>query len=166
MVSPKNVMLERIEIRSYRAEDLPQIAALEARVQPYRPEDKADVEAMFERALRAQQSNDPRWMGYTVYRERTIEEEYDAFWVAVTQGESLNSLVGIIGIQEFRADEVISLHHPLVVAWKNRGRVAELRKLRVAPEARGQKLGIRLCQTVIEWAHPRYRTLVVNTTTP
>lgn len=39
-----------INIRSYRKEDLPQIEALEARIQPYRPEAEAEVEAMYLRA--------------------------------------------------------------------------------------------------------------------
>jgi GNAT superfamily N-acetyltransferase len=72
----------------------------------------------------------------------------------------------MVGVQAFRVGEVISSRHPLAIAWQERGGGAELRRLRVAPEARGQSLGTRLCQTVINWSRERFSTLVVNTTTP
>lgn len=83
-----------INIRPYRKEDLPQIEALEARIQPYRPEAEAEVEAMYLRARNAQQSNDPRWMGLPTYEKSTMEDEFDAFWVAVWEQENMTSLVG------------------------------------------------------------------------
>jgi len=155
-----------IEIRPYRKEDLSQIDALEARVQPYRPEDQAEVAAIYSRALHAQQSNDPRWTAFPAFQKRAMEDEWDAFWVAERQDQNRPSLVGMVGVQAFRAGEVISARHHLVEAWQERGGIAELRRLRVAPEVRGQSLGTRLCQTVIEWSRQRYGTLVVNTTTP
>lgn len=165
--------LEAFQIRPARWEDVPLVAALEARVQPYRPEDEAEVEAMYGRALQAEQSHDVRWQPIPVSSPPPVPSEtdpfpdMDTFWVA-TSGEASDAfLMGSVGIQTFRAGDVIGFGHPLVAEWKQRGRVVELRRLRVAPEARRRGLGTRLSQTVIEWARTqRYDLLVVNTTTP
>ena len=91
--------METIRIRLYHREDLSQVEALTTRIQPYRPEDEADVNAMFERAWQAKQSHDPRWMDSPVYPERTLEEEYDGFWVAEVQQDGMHFLVGMVGQQ-------------------------------------------------------------------
>jgi ribosomal protein S18 acetylase RimI-like enzyme len=159
-------MQQSIEIRPYRPDDLAAIEALEARVHPYRPEDESEVQAMYARALLAKDSADPRWMGFPEYPERSLAEEFDAFWVAERLDQTGSGLVGTVGVQTFRAGDVISAHHPLARTWQTQARVAELRRLRVAPEARGQSLGTQLCQAVIAWSAERFNTLVVNTTTP
>ncbi len=150
------------------------MADLESRVQPYRPEDEAEVQAMFARGWQAELDNDERWMGFDQSAGQTrapsshlILGEFDAFWVAEWAGEGAFNLVGMVGVQSFQAGPVISSTHPLARGWQERGGVAELRRLRVAPEARRQGLGNRLCQVVIEWARRQgYGLLVVNTTTP
>jgi GNAT superfamily N-acetyltransferase len=159
--------MDSLHIRAYRAEDLPRVEALESRIQPYRPEDQVDVEAMFARALQAQQADDPRWMAIPLMPPQPISQELAAFWVA-QQGEKLDTpLAGIVGVESFCAGKVMSARLELAQDWQARGNVGELRRLRVAPEMRGHGLGTRLCQTVIEWARAHgYRTLVVNTTTP
>lgn len=154
-------------IRSIQEDDLQKIDALEERVQPYTAQDEAAVQAMYARASRARQAEDPRWMDFADLPPRTLMEEFDAFWVAEGEGENGPFLAGMVGVQSFRAAEVMPESHPLAQAWLERGGVAELRRLRVAPEAREAGLGTRLCQTVIEWCREQgYHTLVVNTTTP
>ena len=158
--------LKGFSIRTVRPDDLPRIEALEACIQPYRPEDDAAVQAMFQRAEEARQAHDPRWKGFPVITPRPLEQEFDAFWVAEDGEGHSASIVGIIAVQTFRPGDVIPARHPLVQNWQHTGRVAELRRLRVAPQARGQRLGTHLCQVVLEWSRKRFDILVVNTTTP
>ena len=154
-------------IRSLQEDDLQKIDALEERVQPYTAQDEAAVQAMYARATRAKQAQDPRWMDFPDLPPRTLAEEFDAFWVAEGEGENGPTLVGMVGVQAFRAGEVMPASHPLAHDWLERGSVVELRRLRVAPEAREDSLGTRLCLAVIEWCREQgYHTLVVNTTTP
>ena len=160
-------MLETVVIRPYCEEDLPALEALGTRVQPYRPEDEAGVEAMFARALQAEQAKDRRWMASPTLPLRPILEEFDAFWVAEYQGKTEKTMVGMVGGQTFLADEILSDSHSLKAEWQTYGRVAELRRLQVDPEMRRFGLGTRLCQTVIAWAKEQeYDILLVNTTTP
>ena len=73
----------------------------------------------------------------------------------------------MIGAQSFDGFDVLADSHPLAARWRNWNDVAELRRLRVAPEARRQGLGRRLSELVIDWAKSHgFRLLVVNTTTP
>lgn len=156
-----------IQIRAYRTEDLPQVEALEARIQPYRPEDEAEVQAMFLRARQAEQAKDVRWMPIPDSAPLSISEEYAAFWVAEREEKSGPVILGIVGVQPFSAGKVIPANLPTAQDWQARGNVAELRRLRVAPEVRRQGLGTRLSQTVILWCREQgLRTLVVNTTSP
>ncbi len=160
-------MFKDVRIRPYHADDLPHVTALEARVQPYRPEDEAEVQAMYVRAQRAEREGDPGWFAIPSLPARTIEEDFEAFWVAECDESNGPELVGIVGGQSFRAAEILPPNHPFVQDWQQRGRTAELRRLRVAPESRQSGIGTRLCETVLEWARQeRYDTLIVNTTTP
>lgn len=160
-------MTDNVRIRPYRIEDLPRVEALEARVQPYRPGDEAEVEAMYVRAQQAEQAGDPGWRTIPALPARPIEEEFEAFWVAEDNGAGAGDLVGIVGGQTLRAMEILPPDHPYVQRWQQRGRVAELRRLRVAPDRRRGGIGERLCETVLQWARQeKYDTLVVNTTTP
>ncbi len=154
-----------IRICPFQEEDLPRLEALEARVQPYLQGDEAAVEAMFLRAEKAQQGNDPRWMAIPTLPPRTIAEEFNAFWVAEDVAD--NSAVGIVGAQEFHLDEILPDTHELSQKWRNTAEVVELRRLRVAPEARRRGVGRSLSNVAIAWARERnYKTLIVNTTTP
>jgi len=157
--------LETIRIRPYQEADFLHLEALEATVQPYLPGDEAAVEAMFLRAESAQQGNDPRWMAIPILPPRTIAEEFNAFWVAEDTAD--NSIVGIVGAQEFHLDEILPHTHELSQKWRNTAEVIELRRLRVASEARRRGVGKSLSQVVIDWSREhRYKTLIVNTTTP
>lgn len=166
--------MEPVDISPYRETNLAKVADLESRVQPYRPEDVAEVQAMFTRARQAELAYDERWMGFDQTAAQTLPSpadlilgEFDAFWVAEWTKNRPLGLVGMVGVQTFRPGDVIAPHHPLVRGWQAGERVAELRRLRVAPEARRQGLGTRLCQIVIDWARRQgYGLLVVNTTTP
>jgi ribosomal protein S18 acetylase RimI-like enzyme len=156
--------LENTQIRAYRNEDLPKVEALEARIDPYRPEDRDAVEAMFVRAAEAERANDVRWMPIPTLPPQTISEEFDAFWVAETDDQAV---AGIIGVETFKAGKAIPAGHPLAKAWEARGDVVELRRLRIDVEQRRAGLGTRLCEVVIAWARAQeFELLIVNTTTP
>lgn len=161
-------MSHDIQIRFYQTDDLLGITALERRVKPYRPEDQTAVEAMFARAEAAERESDPRWMAQPTRNVTNAPESYTAFWVAVQQlaGEG-DVVVGTVAAQPFRAGEEMAPTHPLAAEWHALDDVIELRRVRVAPEARGQGIGTQLCQAAIAWAQTQgYRRFVVNTTTP
>jgi GNAT superfamily N-acetyltransferase len=157
-----------IKIRPYRTEDLPRVKPLETQVTPYRPEDQPEVQAMFARAQQAEQMRDERWMPEPDTDLHDTPDTYTAFWVAeqVEAGIPL-TLVGIVGVRACCAGLEMPRNLKLAQDWQNRGNVVELRRLRVAPDVRRQGLGVRLCQTVIDWARQEgHSTLVVNTTSP
>lgn len=139
---------------------------MEAQVQPYTEDVAEEVEAMFERARQAELAQDIRWMEIPSLPPRPFEEEYEASWVV--EAEDGGSLLGVVGVQGFRSEEILPPTHPLSKRWKEASGVAELRTLRVAPEARRLGIGAELCRAVLEWARAEqgYRTLIVNTTTP
>jgi GNAT superfamily N-acetyltransferase len=73
----------------------------------------------------------------------------------------------MVGVQSLQVGKAISAIHPHHIDQLERGRVAELRRLRVAEALRGRGLATSLCRMVITWTtRHQYRTLVVNTTTP
>lgn len=162
----------QIRIHPYHADDLPQVRALEARVTPYRPEDQSAVEAMFECARRAEVDGDPDWIPQTPSPPDLdqIEDVYLAFWVAVLSTTEVTApgsdqIVGMVGVYRAGFDSELPPHSPLARAWRNRDDVAELRRLRVAPEVRRQGIGAQLNETAIAWSRAQgYRTLVLNTT--
>ncbi|MEZ4860655.1 MAG: GNAT family N-acetyltransferase [Caldilineaceae bacterium] len=157
-----------IQIRLYRMTDLPGVEALEARVKPYRPQDQAAVEAMFERAKQAERQNDARWMAPSLHDSPTTPESYSAFWVATQQmTEGANEVIGTVAVLPFRSGVEMAPTHPLAQVWDGRVDVIELRRVRVAAEARGQGIGTQLCQMAIDWGQAQgYALMVVNTTTP
>jgi GNAT superfamily N-acetyltransferase len=68
---------------------------------------------------------------------------YAAFWVAVFD----DRVVGMVGVRrDFREGTA-----PSRAAWRDRDDVAELRRLRVAPEARRLGIGAALTRAVIDW---------------
>ncbi|MEM7125562.1 MAG: GNAT family N-acetyltransferase [Chloroflexota bacterium] len=161
-------MSTQIQIRSYQPTDLPGINELEARVKPYRPEDQAQVEAMFARAKEAERLNDPCWMAPPPYHGPAAPETYAAFWVANQhESETGAAIVGTAAVQCFQAGEEMAATHPLAHKWDGRGGLLEMRRIRVSPEVRGQGIGRRLCQVAVEWAKEnRFSLFVVNSTTP
>lgn len=117
------------------------------------------------RAQSAQNSGDSRWLSPPTLPNRSIAEEFDAFWVAENGADG--DLLGIAGAQEFHLDEILPRTHELAKRWENVCETVELRRLRVAPEARRRGVGRGLSQTVIDWSRERgYMRVVVNTTTP
>jgi GNAT superfamily N-acetyltransferase len=165
-ISEGVTMSSAIEIRPYSAEDLPRVQTLETQVTPYRPEDHTEVQAMFARAQQAEQMHDERWVSEHDAGLDDTPDTYPAFWVAEqVEAGTPPALVGTVGVRPFCAGLEMPRTLHLAQEWQDRGDIVELRRLRVAPEVRRQGLGVRLCQTVIDWARQKgYRTLVVNTT--
>jgi GNAT superfamily N-acetyltransferase len=152
--------MSKFTIRHYRDADLPAIRALEGRVPLYRPEDAQEVQAMHARAERARASN-AGWIPHVPEPDTTddIARWYGAFWVALRAGE----LIGMVAVRRsFHA----GAGQPRD-GWHRRNDVAELRRLRVAPEARRQGVGAALTRAVIDWCRSDgCRELYLHTTTP
>jgi ribosomal protein S18 acetylase RimI-like enzyme len=152
-------MLE-FTIRPYRDADIPAIQVLERRVQPYRPEDEGEVQAMRQRAAVSRASG-TGWIPHVPEPDSTddIARWYAAFFVA----SAGDDLVGMVAVRRG--------FHPGVApprdTWHLRDDVAELRRLRVAPEARRRGVGAALTRAVIEWCRADgCRELHLHTTTP
>ena len=153
-----------ITIRPYRLDDVPQINYIEATVQPYLPEHRHVLPAMYERALSAMRVGDYRWVSMGGPTPGPEKETHLAFWVAEAAG---GQLVGTVGAYPVRLDHTMPLGMGLVQEWRSRHDVALLDRLRVMPEARRQRVAWRLNEAVIEWCRTHgYRTLVLNTTPP
>lgn len=161
-------MSQTIQIRPYQPGDLTRVERLETQVKPYRPEDQTEVQAMFARALQAEQRGDERWMSPGDTGLPNTPDTYAAFWIGeYVEAVPTSPLVGTVAVRPFYAGIETPPDLKFAQEWQGRGDVVELRRLRVAPEVRGQGVGTRLCQTVIDWSsQKRYGKLVVNTTTP
>jgi GNAT superfamily N-acetyltransferase len=159
---------EDVRIRPYAPADLARVRALHDRMGPYRPEHQAEVEAMFARAEEAEHAGD-RWAPVAPAAESldTIEASYLVFWVAVAnERPEASELVGMVGVRRASADTPEAAGLAIASQWQ-RGDVAELRRLRVAPERWRQGIGARLTETVIDWSRENgYRALILNTTSP
>jgi RimJ/RimL family protein N-acetyltransferase len=169
-----------IHIRRYQSEDLAAVKSLNARIEPFRPEDHAEVEAMFARAREAERTRD-RWVPLISSTDTLdcVDDSYLAFWVAVAEAraelsaplpveasKSDRPIVGMVGVRHC-GDDTIQLASglPLASEWQTHEDVAELRRLRVAPEHWGSGIGTRLCRAVIDWTRDReYRALILNMT--
>jgi ribosomal protein S18 acetylase RimI-like enzyme len=147
-------------IRTFRDADLPAVRALEKRVGPYRSQDFAEVQAMRNRAALARDNGDG-WTPHAPEPDTTddVSRWYAAFWVA-TAGDNL---IGMVGVRR-------SFHEgaaPPRDSWHTQDDIAELRRLRVAPEARRQGVGAALTRAVIDWCrNERCRALYLHTTSP
>ncbi len=159
--------VSRMIIRPYAPSDLAQTIALHARVEPYRPGDETAVAAMHTRAARARHAGD-RWVAPQpgIDRIDDIAGSYAAFWVAVTNDVGRDEVVGTVGVR--RGVDLRQLGDPALHGrWADRDDVAELRRLRVAPEHWGHGIGRQLTETVIGWGRENgLRALALNTTTP
>ena len=160
----------QIRIRPYHGGDQAQVEALDARVHAYRPEEQPQVEAMYERARRAEQLAD-RWMPHTPapYDVERVIQAYFAFWVAVRPLKGgADEVVGLVAVDRAGTEPLgIADHMPLAREWLRRDDLVELKHLRVAPEVWRQRVGTLLSQQAIEWCRERgYRSLVLNTTSP
>lgn len=92
---------------------------------------------------------------------------YDAFWVAVLPAAGVkDTVVGVVGVGPLHPD-MMPETMPYAQSLRMRQDFLELQHLRVDPDTRGQGIGQRLCQVVIDWTHERgTNMLLVNTTSP
>ncbi len=147
-------------IRRCEPADQSAIEALEASVQPYRPEDQPEVDAMHARAALARASGEG-WIPHQPESDdiRDMARWYAAFWVAVIDA----TVVGMVGVRR----EFMLGSTPPRDDWHKRDDIAELRRLRVAPEARRMGVGAALTRAVIDWArNDGCRVLHLHTTSP
>src|SRR5437764_15255532 len=84
-------------IRLYGPRDMPQVRALHDRVQPFRPEDQAEVQAMVARAADAERNQD-RWVPLPESTDRldALETSCLAFWVV--EAPEAHELVATVGV--------------------------------------------------------------------
>jgi ribosomal protein S18 acetylase RimI-like enzyme len=158
---------ENIQIRRYEVHDLEKVRALHERMEPFRPDDQAAVQAMYARAAEAERTRD-RWVPYSPAADslEVIEASYLAFWVAVAAaGRDRDAVVGMVGVRRCGAEMTALCGLPIASEWQQRGTIVELRRLRVAPEHWRRGIGTRLSQSVIDWSYNNgFRSVVLNTT--
>ena len=159
----------QIRIRPRRSADLAQAEALWSGVVPYRPGDEAEVERMYERAHRARDAGDPRWMRGAASALKGYAVELSlAGWVAVAPSNTgADRIVGVVDVVGIGAIPDMPPAVPLAQEWRGRRDVAQLTRLSVEPELWRRGVATKLSQTAIEWCLEHdYRTLVLNTTPP
>ena len=163
-----------ILVRSYRPSDLAQARLLDAKVEPYREEDREVVEAMFARAKTARQACD-RWIPRSKSPHLPLNTALDrhlAFWVATKSSMSgVDEVVGMAGVHQVEEQPALSTEYSLqldfVQDWLGRGDIVVLDHVRVAPEYHRKGIGLRLCQAGIEWSRGNgFGAMAVNTTSP
>jgi GNAT superfamily N-acetyltransferase len=152
-------MTPRFTIRRYQPADQPGIEALQRRVELYRPDDMSEVEAMRDRAARAREAG----IGWAPHEPSPdsiddVERWYAAFWVALVR----DRIAGMVGVRRSFTPQA-----PPRDTWHQRTDVAELRRLRVAPEARRTGIGAALTRAVIDWSRAEgCSVLYLHTTSP
>lgn len=109
-------------------------------IRPYRPTDQAGVRALHDRTPPA---------GSTAAGPQPwpadldeIPRRYAAFWVAVTDGDE--EVVGMVGVATPGQEAP-----PFVL--RGRSGVAQVRRMRVAPERQRQGIGAALLRAVLAW---------------
>jgi ribosomal protein S18 acetylase RimI-like enzyme len=151
-------MKPHFTIRLYEPSDQRAVEALAARVEPYRPEDAAEVDAMQARAARARDAGD----GWSPPQPEPdsiddIERWYPGFWVAVSD----RNIVGMVGVRRQFLPGAAAPRDQ----WHLQDDIAELRRLRVAPEAQRAGIGWALTNAVIDWCRADgCRVLYLHTT--
>ena len=151
-----------------RPDDQPQAEALWKGLSPYPPGDEAEVEAMYERALRARDAGDSRWKSLKAMESDDLAPVCSENCVtAVPSGRGEDRIVGTVQVVSPTALSEMPTDHPLSRELRLRDDVAELRLMRVAEDMWRQGIGTRLAEVAIDWCRDRGdRTLVLNTTTP
>ena len=157
-----------IMVRAMRPDDRPQAEALWKGLSPYRPGDEAEVEAMYERALRARDAGDTNWKSIETMESDSLARSCSTNWVPVVPpGSGEGRIVGTVQVVSPAALSEMPTDSPLSRDLRLREDVAELRCMRVAEDMRGQGIGTQLADLVIDWCRLHgIRTLVLNTTTP
>lgn len=157
-----------IMVRAMRPDDRPQAEALWKGLSPYRPGDEAEIEAMYERALRARDAGHANWKSIEAMESESLARSRSTNWVAVAPpGPGAGRIVGTVQVVSPTALSEMPADSPLSRDLRLRDDVAELRCMRVAEDMWGQGIGTRLAETVIDWCRlHRVRTLVLNTTSP
>ncbi len=155
-------------VRAMRPDDRPQAEALWKGLSPYRPGDEAEVEAMYERAVRARDAGDASWKSIEAMESDALERSCSTSWVAVVPpGDGEGRIVGTVQVVSPTALPEIPTDSPLSRDLRLRDDVAELRLMRVAEDMWGQGIGTQLAVIVIDWSRLHgIRSLVLNTTTP
>ena len=155
-------------IRAMRPDDRPQAEALWKGLSPYRPGDEAEVEAMYERALRARDAGDANWKSIEAMESDALERSCSTSWVAVVPPRNEEGrVVGTVQVVSPTALPEMPTDSSLSRELRLRDDVAELRLMRVAEDMWGQGIGTQLAVLVIDWCRLHViRTLVLNTTTP
>ena len=155
-------------IREMRPDDEPQAEALWKGMSPYRPGDEREVEAMYDRALRARDAGDSRRKSLEAMESDDLLPRCLENWVAVVpSGSAEDRVVGTVQVVSPTALSEMPTGHPLGKELRLRDDVAELRLMRVAEDMWRQSIGTQLAETALDWSHHHgVRTLVLNTTTP
>ena len=155
-----------VRIRAMRPSDEPQAEALWKGIRTYRPGDEA--EAMYETARKSRDAGDKRWKALDTSAPDDPIQDSSASWVAAVPSESGEER--IVGTAQVIGPTTLAAMPPglpLRRKWRLRNNVAELKRLRVADDMWRRGVGTRLTQAVIDWCRVhRFRTLVLNTTTP
>ncbi|MEX2226998.1 MAG: GNAT family N-acetyltransferase [Dehalococcoidia bacterium] len=152
--------MHRFTIRRFSRADQTAIEALERSVGPYRAEDAAEVATMRARAAHARESGSD-WRPHSPEPDSItdVDRWYAAFWVA----ESADGIIGMVGVRRSFHEGAAPPRHD----WHEQDNIAELRRLRVAPEARREGVGTSLTRAVIDWCRSeRCRVLYLHTTSP
>ena len=155
-------------VRAMRPDDRPQAEALWKGLSPYRPGDEAEVEAMYERALRARDTGDTNWKSMEAMKSDALAQSCSTNWVAVASpGSGEGRIVGTVQVDSPATLSEMPTDSPLSRDLRLRDDVAQLRVMGVAEDMWGQGIGTQLGELVIDWCRLHgIRTLVLNTTTP
>jgi ribosomal protein S18 acetylase RimI-like enzyme len=124
-------------------------------VRPYRPADRPHIRTLHDRVWPPWHKG-PEPPGWFTDLER-IEECYSAFWIAVERRAGAEVLVGMVGADRPGPDVPVAL-------LEGRTDVVHLSRMRIAPECRRQGVGLRLCQTLVDWAYDNGLEAVLTNT--
>lgn len=157
-------MSSRLQVRLLRPGDEGEVNAL-WKLPVYRPEDQAEVDAMFERARRAQEAGD-RWVPIPPRAPDDGPLAFVAFWVAQTRADNgLSAIIGTVAVNPVSQERTLPPDVPQAREWQRRNDVAVLDRLRVLDDAQRRGVGTRLVETVADWCRNHgYRTLILATT--
>ena len=145
-------MAKIVRIRPYLPSNLAEADALWTRVSPYRLEDEAAIELMYERARRAREAGDRWWVGEAAPAtpsENAVEANL-AGWVAIVPSETgPDRVVGTADVVGAGVVPEMPLDMPLALEWRRRSHIAQLTRLSVEPEFWRRQVGMCLTSSAI-----------------